>query len=78
MFKQGLAQPTSDNNLTVHALMSVNIQLRVRLMCLLEVQVLLNQSTKDVKDSFLFSVFFLSLLLVPQVSNGENLQKRKA
>ena len=78
MFKQGLAQPTSDNNLTVHALMSVNIQLRVRLMCLLEVQVLLNQSTKDVKDSFLFSVFFLSLLFVPQVSNGENLQKRKA
>ena len=34
VFKQGLPQPTSDNNLTVHARMSANIQLLVRLMCL--------------------------------------------
>ena len=33
VFKQGLPQPTSDNNLTVHALLSVNTQLLVRLMC---------------------------------------------
>jgi len=33
VFNQGLPQPTSDNNLTVHALMSVNIRLLVRLMC---------------------------------------------
>jgi len=34
VLKQGLPQPTSDNNHTVHALMSVNIQLLVQLMCL--------------------------------------------
>ena len=34
VFNQGLAQPTSDNNPTVHARMSANIQLLVRLMCL--------------------------------------------
>ena len=33
VFNQGLAQPTSDNNPTVHARMSVNILLLVRLMC---------------------------------------------
>jgi len=31
VFKQGLAQPVSDNNLSVHALMSVNIRMLVQL-----------------------------------------------
>ena len=35
VFNQCLGQPTSDNNLKVHAHMSVNIQLLVRLMCFL-------------------------------------------
>ena len=33
VFNQGLAQPTSDNNPSVHALLSANIQLLVRPMC---------------------------------------------
>ena len=49
MFNQGLRRPTSDNNPTVHALMSANIQLLVRLMYSPEVVILVNQSTKDVK-----------------------------
>ena len=35
VLKQGLAKPVSDNNLTVHALMSANIQLLVQLIRLL-------------------------------------------
>ncbi len=60
--KQGLPQPTSDNNLPVHALMSVNTQLLAWLMCSSDVVVLLNQSTKDVYDAniSLFSSFYLS------------------
>ena len=62
VFNQGLAQPTSDNNLTVHARMSVNILLLVRLMCSLEVLILVNQSKQDVKDSiFSYSVLFTLL-----------------
>ena len=62
VFNQGLAQPTSDNNLTVHARMSVNILLLVRLMCSLEVLILVNQPKQDVKDSiFSYSVLFTLL-----------------
>ena len=51
VLKQGLPQPTSDNNPTVHApFTSVNTQLLVRLMCSGLVVVLLNQPTKDVYD----------------------------
>jgi len=35
VFNQGLRRPTSDNNPPIHARMSENIQLLVRLMCFL-------------------------------------------
>ena len=60
MKKQGLPQPTSDNNQSVHAPFCV--ERKHPLPCLtdviLDVVVLLPQSSKDVKDS-LYSTFTL-------------------
>jgi len=44
--------------------MSVNIQLLVRLMCFPEVVILVNQSTKDVKDAYVSLSIVLVLLLI--------------
>ena len=52
MFNLGLARPVSDNNHTVHALMSANIQLLVWLIRSREVLIQVDQSTKDVKDAY--------------------------
>jgi len=47
VFKQGLAQPTSDNYHSVHApYWCMNILKPVRLMCFVEVLILLNQSNQ--------------------------------
>lgn len=57
MFNQGLAQPTSDNNLTVHAHMSANIQLLVRLMYFLCKFWLISQSRMSKTLCFLRRYF---------------------
>ena len=65
MLKQGLAKPVSDNDLTVHALMSANIQLLVQLIrFILELLVLPDQSTKDVKSRLCFLYLFLVSFLI--------------
>ena len=64
VLKQGLAKPVSDNDLTVHALMSANIQLLVQLIrFILELLVLPDQSTKDVKRRLCFLYLFLISIL---------------
>lgn len=52
VFNLGLARPVSDNNHTVHALMSANIQLLVWLIRSREVLIQVDQSTKDVKNAY--------------------------
>ena len=59
VFNLGLARPVSDNNLTVHALMSANIQLLVQLIRSREVLIQVDQSTKDVKDAYVSFICFL-------------------
>ena len=68
VFNQGIAQPTSDNNFTVHALMSANTLLLVRLMCSLEVLILVNQPKQDVNDS----IFSNSVLFTFLFNNSSN------
>ena len=65
VFNLGLARPVSDNNHTVHALMSANIQLLVRLIRSREVLIQVDQSTKDVKDAYVsFTSFRLQSLFI--------------
>ena len=52
VFKQGLPQPTSDNNLTVHALYERKHPIACLTDVFCDVVILLNQSTKDVNVAY--------------------------
>lgn len=59
VFNQGLRRPTSDNNLTVHALYERKHPIACLTDVFPEVVILVNQSTKDAYDAyFLFLILF--------------------
>ena len=76
MFNQGLGQPTSDNNLFVHALFERKHPIACPTDVFPEVLILVNQPIKDVKDSLFFFSCFLLLFRFPQASNRGYINKK--